>query len=131
MNSVVISGRLTKDISKKATKDLKFIVFGSIAVKRGFKDKDGKYGVDFIDFVVANERTINYLETYVAKGDLVEIAGVLSTREYNGSKRVDVVVEKISLVQKTNAQPVEKKVDDPLNELPYDIDEDDDDGIPF
>lgn len=50
LNQVVLIGRLTHDPVMKETKEGKKFCEGTIAVRRSFKNKEGKYETDFIKF---------------------------------------------------------------------------------
>ena len=119
MNKVILSGNLCKDIELKQTQSGKSALNNSIAVRRDFKDADGTYQTDFIDFIAFGNQA-EYLSKYASKGDRVELVGRWQVRNYvdkNGYDRRanEVVVENISLVtpKKKEEQPQEdKSVDD-------------------
>lgn len=96
MNSVNITGRLTGDIELKSTQSGVAVCGFTVAVDRpAVKDK-----TDFIDCVAWRQKA-EFLSKYFAKGDGIEITGVLTTRNYedkNGNKRkaVEVVCDQIS-----------------------------------
>ena len=85
MNSVNISGRLTKDPELKTTQsNIPVCSFGVAVDRPGVKDKS-----DFID-CVAWRNTAEFVSKYFAKGDPVEITGTLTTRNWedqNGTRR--------------------------------------------
>ena len=122
MNKVILSGNLCKDIELKQTQSGKSALNNSVAVRREFKDTDGTYQTDFIDFIAFGNQA-DYLSKYASKGDRVELVGRWQVRKYkekNGYDRRanEVVVENISLVnqKKKEEQSQEAKESD---ELPF------------
>lgn len=77
MNSINIIGRMTADVELRTTPLGKFVVNFSVAVKRP-RMKDT---TDFLQCVAWNS-SAEYLYNYVNKGDLVGIAGVLTSRKW-------------------------------------------------
>ena len=86
MNTIILSGRLTKDIEIKTTSNgTNYTRFG-LAVD---KYKDKQKSVIFVDCVAFNYQS-NFLNKYCHKGSRVTIAGELdvSVKEYeDGTKR--------------------------------------------
>ncbi len=122
MNKVILSGNLCKDIEMKQTQSGKSALNNSIAVRREFKDTDGTYQTDFIDFVAFGNQA-DYLNKYASKGDRVELVGRWQVRNYvdkNGYDRRanEVVVENINVVnpKKKEEQSQENK---PVDDLPF------------
>ena len=119
MNKVILSGNLCKDIELKQTQSGKSATNNSVAVRRDFKDADGTYQTDFIDFIAFGNQA-EYLSKYASKGDRVELVGRWQVRNYvdkNGYDRRanEVVVESISLVtpkKKEEQSQEDKSVDD-------------------
>lgn len=122
MNKVILSGNLCKEIELKQTQSGKSALSNSVAVRRDFKDADGTYQTDFIDFIAFGNQA-EYLRKYAYKGDRVELVGRWQVRNYvdkNGYDRRanEVVVENISLVtpKKKEEQSQDTKE---LDELPF------------
>ena len=94
MNSVCLSGRLTKDIEIRVTPRGKKTASFTLAVRR---DKDN---TDFIN-CVAWEKTAEILAQYTSKGSLINAVGRINTRNYesNGKKVyvTEVIVSQIEL----------------------------------
>lgn len=90
MNSVNISGRLTKDPELKTTQsNLSVCSFGVAVDRPGVKDRS-----DFID-CVAWRNTAEFVSKYFRKGDPIEVTGTLTTRNWedqNGNRRKSVEV---------------------------------------
>ena len=81
MNNVVLSGRLTKKVEVKFTKNGKEVVNASIAVNRNRKDANGERIVDYFDFTVWG-KTAEYLANFTDKGARIEISGALRQQKY-------------------------------------------------
>lgn len=81
MNNISISGRLVAEPELKYTKtDMPYTRI-TIAVNRGFKDKNGHYPVDFID-AEALKATAKFICSHFEKGQFIEIKGELRTNSY-------------------------------------------------
>lgn len=76
MNSVNVTGRLTKDPDIRYNGEMCFADF-SIAIQRRFKNKEtGEYDTDFFE-VKAFGKTAEMIEKYFSKGKRIEIEGRL------------------------------------------------------
>ena len=122
MNKVILSGNLCKEIELKQTQSGKSALNNSVAVRRDFKDADGTYQTDFIDFIAFGNQA-DYLSKYASKGDRVELVGRWQVRNYvdkNGYDRRanEVVVENISLVTQKKKEEQSQESEE-LNELPF------------
>lgn len=89
MNSVNISGRLTRDPEIRKTSTGKSVCSFTLAVdKKMSKDQketakqNGEPTADFISCVAWNHDA-DYLSTYANKGNIVEISGRIQTRSYD------------------------------------------------
>ena len=118
MNSWNGTGRVTSDIERKVTQSGVSVCSFTLAVKRP-RTKDE---TDFINFV-AFRQTADYLSSYAQKGTLIEVSGVLTTRNWedkHGNKRIsyEVIVDNASiLVSKNEAKPNVDINPDPSNEF--------------
>ena len=95
MNSINLTGRLTKDLElkQKQSGDGSYTFF-CLAVDDG-KDKAGNKLTNFVDCIAYNQQA-SFLCNYAKKGDLIELSGKLhvSNREDeqgNKTKRVTVM----------------------------------------
>ena len=100
MNNVSLTGRITKDPEIKYTPNNNGYVMFTIAVDRGYKDKDGKKQSDFIPCVAWNSQA-EFISKYVKKGNLIEITGTIQSRSYQnqqGETRViiEVILDSVS-----------------------------------
>ena len=102
MNSVVITGRLAKDIEIKETKNGKKYSNLTLAINRPFKNADGIYETDFVDVTVWGniaESTKNRCE----KGSVIGVKGRLETnieedKDGNTRKYLNVVCDSVSFI---------------------------------
>ena len=122
MNKVILSGNLCKDVELKQTQSGKSALNNSVAVRRDFKDSDGTYQTDFINFIAFGNQA-EYLSKYASKGDRVELVGRWQVRNYvdkNGYDRIanEVLVENISLVTPKKKEEQSKDTKE-LEELPF------------
>lgn len=103
MNVVCLTGRVTKDIEIKQSGETTIAIF-SIAVTRGFKDKEtGKYETDFFD-CTAFGSVAKFLEKYVTKGMKIEVSGRLrqdrwKDKDDNNRSRVIVVANNVGFAE--------------------------------
>lgn len=106
MNSVNLTGRLTKDIEVKKTQTNKSVVSFSLAVDKRFK-KDGENNAIFIQCQAWNQ-TADFLGQYGTKGGKIGITGELAVDEWddNGQKRSKtyVNVNNVELLGKPQGQ---------------------------
>ncbi len=103
MNRVVMIGRATKDIELKVTQSGTSVAEFSIAVKRAFKNANGKNESDFFN-CIAFSKLAETISGYVKKGDQVGIEGRLQTRNYTNKegKKVyvtEIIVENVEFLQ--------------------------------
>lgn len=110
MNVISLTGRLVEDVRINYTNAGKEVANGTIAVQRNFKNNEGKYDADFIDFTCWGKKALVMAE-YIKKGDKFGLSGELRTR----LREKDNVKFKVSEVNvqdfdlpdkpKTNTQP--------------------------
>ena len=109
MNSVILTGRLTRDPQiRYASQSQMAVANFTLAVDRN-KTKEGQdRDADFPD-VVAFGKTAEILEKYAAKGSLIGVAGRLQTRTYEKDGRkvyvTEVVAERVELLGKKPDAP--------------------------
>ena len=96
LNQVIVVGRLTKEIEMKEVEDKK-VGYISLAVPRSFKNADGEYETDFIDFVLYNSIAENTAE-YCKKGDIVGIKGRVQTEIIDDIKQTNLIAEKVTFL---------------------------------
>lgn len=100
INSVALTGRLTKDVDLRTAQSGTSVARFTLAVNRQYsKDKDA----DFIN-CVAFKKTAEVLQQFAGKGRLIGVTGSIQTRHYTGKdgKEVyvtEVVVDNFSLLE--------------------------------
>lgn len=107
MNSVNLTGRLTKDIDLRKTQSNLSVCQFTLAVKKQFV-KEGQLEADFIS-CQAWRQSADYLAKYASKGDKIEVTGKLATRNYDDKdgKKVyvtEVVCESVEICSLKNKQ---------------------------
>lgn len=105
MNKFIGIGRNTKEGELRQSESGISIYNNSLAMTNNFKNKEGNYDSEFINYV-AYRNTAEFLNKYSTKGTMIMIEGRIHTRSYDaqdGTKRyvTEVIVE--------NAQVLEKK----------------------
>ena len=105
MNSVNITGRITKQPELKTKQDGGAYCYFCLAVDNG-KDKSGQKLTEFIDCIAYNNQA-NFIGGYVNKGDMLELNGRIHTSikedsEGNKTKRVTVVAFNVGICSKSN-----------------------------
>lgn len=144
MNSIIITGRLTRDPESKTTSNgIEYCNF-TVACERSFKNKDGQRETDFIDCTSWRQQSA-FVCKYFHKGDAILVRGSLETRKYedrDGNKRTAFSIKadqveffatkKSDGAGKSATPPPEPKAYDPRDEQTAGSgDEIDDDELPF
>ena len=97
MNTIQLTGRLTKDLELKYSQSGKAYCRFSLAVPRPLKKDE----TDFINCVTFG-KTAEMMKKYLAKGNRIGVTGRLQMSKYevNGEKRVayDVMVDNIEFL---------------------------------
>lgn len=95
INSIVLMGRITKDIDLKQVSSGISVCKFSIAVERRFKDKlSGEKITDFID-CQAWRGTADFIARYFGRGDMIAVEGTLNQNNWtdnSGNKRYSYIV---------------------------------------
>ena len=96
MNSVVITGRLTKDpeVRYTAGNNPTAVANMVVAVERKFK-KEGQPDADFPRVTVMGKVVENFVSKYLHKGSVVEIAGELRTGSYTNKNNEKVYTTEV------------------------------------
>ena len=119
MNKVILTGNICKDIQVNESGKGNKVVSNTIAVRREFKNSQGEYDCDFINFVAWNGQA-EYLSNYAAKGDKIEICGRMQVRSYENKEGIniyitEVVVESLNIL--VHNPDKEKELVDELQEV--------------
>lgn len=135
MNSVNLTGRLTRDPEVRYTDNGLSIARVSIAVDRRFK-KDGEQSADFPN-IVAFGKTAEFIEKWFKKGTKIEVSGRIQTGSYtkeDGTKvyTTDVVAEQVGFSESKasstgTSQNIPSSLDDGFMDIPDGLDEE----LPF
>jgi single-strand DNA-binding protein len=94
INSVVLVGRLTKDVELRYTPNGVPVATFTLAVGRTFSGPNGEKETDFLSIVVFRkqaENTANFLK----KGSLAGVTGRIQTRNYDNQEGKKVYVTEI------------------------------------
>lgn len=123
-NLVQLIGRLARDTETRVTESGTEIAKGTLAVSRSYKNSEGVYETDFINFTCYGNvgKTLNQ---YCHKGDLIALRGNIRTDSYTdkeGNKRYTtyVVVEKVAFLStkpKEDKKETEENQKDPFEEF--------------
>ena len=94
MNIVVLGGNLSKEPKLSKTTSGISVLNCTIAVNRDYKDKDGNYQTDFIDFTCFKQ-TAEFLNKIAHKGSFVIIKGSWQVRKYVNKDNQEVYVNEV------------------------------------
>ena len=126
MNSLQLTGNLTKDVELRTTPNGKSVATLSIAVKRPYSEE-----TDFFNAVVWDKKAENCAK-FLKKGSKVGIVGYLYNRSYeanDGTKRTitEIIAEQVEFLSPKQA---EEQVVSATRERPQ-LEEIDDNQLPF
>ncbi|CYZ52235.1 prophage LambdaSa2%2C single-strand binding protein [Streptococcus suis] len=136
INSVVLVGRLTRDVELRYTPNNIAVGAFTLAVNRNFKNAAGDREADFVNCVIWNKQAEN-LANWTKKGHLIGITGRIQTRSYDNQQgqRVyvtEVVAESFQVLEKrdnsANYSSMDEQMPPNFAGQPMDIT---DDGLPF
>lgn len=130
LNKVILIGNVTKDVEIKSTTSGKHVVTNTIAVTRSFKNANGTYDTDFINFVCYGG-TADFLSNYAKKGTRIAISGSWNTRTFQDNNGKTQYVNECLVTDVDILTPKEKEQakvetknenDNPFNiDDPYDL----------
>ena len=134
INSIVLVGRLTKEVNLKYTPSNQAVATFTLAVNRNFKSQNGEREADFINCVIWRQQAEN-LANWAKKGALIAITGSIRTRNYENQQgqRVyvtEVVADNFQLLESRNDRGSQPAVDsqpdfsrqaEPMNILDSDL----------
>jgi single-strand DNA-binding protein len=107
MNVITLTGNATKDIELSYSPSGTGFGKGTIAVQRNFKNQQGEYDTDFINFKAIGKIS-EVMANYIQKGDKFGITGSLqiNVSEKDGKKRyfTEVVVSGFDFPNKPKGQ---------------------------
>lgn len=104
MNSVNLIGNLTRDPELKFLPSGTAILNCNVAVSRSFKNQNGEYESDFINFK-AFGKTAELIANHFSRGSKIGLTGSIQTGKYNDNDgktvyTTDVLVNSITFVEK-------------------------------
>lgn len=132
MNKVMITGNLCRDNDVKVQQGGGGKVLrNTIASKRAYKNKEGSYDSDFINFVVFGQLA-ELLEFYTSKGDKLLLEGRWRTGKYQNQAGYtvytnDLEVEKAEFLSTKTRKVEQTETAEESNNNPF-VDSDD---LPF
>lgn len=94
INSVILTGRLTKNIDLRQTSTGKAMTYFTLAVNRAFKNEQGVSDADFITCVAFGKQAEN-MARYLTQGSLIGVEGRISTRNLQGNDGKTVYVTEV------------------------------------
>lgn len=94
INSVILTGRLTKNIDLRQTSTGKVMTYFTLAVNRVFKNEQGVSDADFITCVAFGVQAEN-MARFLSKGSLIAVEGRISTRNFQGKDGNTVYVTEV------------------------------------
>lgn len=107
LNTVALTGRLTKAIDLRYTQSGIAVGSFNLAVDRQFRSANGERETDFINCQIWRKSAEN-LANFTHKGSLIGIEGHIQTRTYDNNQGqkvyvTEVVVDNFALLQPKNA----------------------------
>lgn len=143
LNCAILMGRLVADPELKTTSNNISVTSFRIAVDRSFQKQGEERQADFID-IVAWRQTADFVTRYFRKGSMIAVKGSIQTRSYedkHGNKRtaVEVVADTVSFcgskAEQGSTAPAFPPVVAAQRSSPdvafSDVEDDDDDSVPF
>jgi len=106
MNSIIITGRLVRDVEVKTLQNSdKIVAQYTMAVDRAYS-KNGNKEADFIN-IVTYGKSAEYVSKYAHKGKMIAVKGRLQIRNYEGKdgKKVyvtEVISEEVQILEWDN-----------------------------
>lgn len=114
MNTVILTGRLTRDVELSNTQGGTGYLRNCLAVKNDYKNKDGEYDSSFFNFASFG-KTAEIIANYCSKGSLILIKGHLGNGKITNDKNqvcttTEIIVDSVELVEpKRQSQQVEQQ----------------------
>ncbi|WCZ20006.1 single-stranded DNA-binding protein [Lacticaseibacillus paracasei] len=107
LNSVSLTGRLTRDVDLRYTQSGTAVASFTLAVDRKFKSKNGERETDFVNCQIWHKSAENFAN-FTKKGSLVGVEGHIQTRTYDNAQGqkvfvTEVIVENFALLESRQA----------------------------
>lgn len=97
MNQLIVVGRLVNEANTEVTESGKEVCTFTLAVQRCFKNIDGEYETDFIDFTVFGP-IAQTIKEYCKKGDIIGVKGRIQTYKKEDKKITQLIAEKVTFL---------------------------------
>ena len=94
VNSVILTGRLTKNLELRQTSTGKVMTYFTLAVNRNFKNEQGEQTADFINCVAFGKQAEN-MARFLSQGSLIAVEGRISTKNFQGNDGKTVYVTEV------------------------------------
>lgn len=94
LNSVSLTGRLTRDVDLRYTQSGTAVGSFTLAVDRKFKSKNGERETDFVNCQIWRKSAENFAN-FTEKGSLVGVEGHIQTRTYDNAQGQKVFVTEV------------------------------------
>ena len=94
LNSVSLTGRLTRDVDLRYTQSGTAVGSFTLAVDRKFKSKNGERETDFVNCQIWSKSAENFAN-FTKKGSLVGVEGRIQTRTYDNAQGQKVFVTEV------------------------------------
>lgn len=94
LNSVSLTGRLTRDVDLRYTQSGTAVGSFTLAVDRKFKSKNGERETDFVNCQIWRKSAENFAN-FTKKGSLVGVEGRIQTRTYDNAQGQKVFVTEV------------------------------------
>ncbi|MBB1166836.1 single-stranded DNA-binding protein [Lacticaseibacillus paracasei] len=107
LNSVSLTGRLTRDVDLRYTQSGTAVGSFTLAVDRQFRSSNGERETDFISCVIWRKSAENFAN-FTKKGSLVGVEGHIKTRTYDNAQGqkvfvTEVIVDNFALLESRQA----------------------------
>ena len=122
INSVVLIGRLTRDIEVRYTSNEKAIGNFTIAVQRTYKNENGETEADFINCTIFGKMA-EVMQKYTHKGDLIGVDGRMQNRSYETKEGQKVNVTEV-LVNNISFINIKKQEENPYKDMKVKVEAD-------
>ncbi|CAD7482717.1 single-stranded DNA-binding protein [Lacticaseibacillus paracasei] len=94
LNSVSLTGRLTRNVDLRYTQSGTAVGSFTLAVDRKFKSKNGERETDFVNCQIWRKSAENFAN-FTKKGSLVGVEGRIQTRTYDNAQGQKVFVTEV------------------------------------
>ncbi|MES5422896.1 single-stranded DNA-binding protein [Lacticaseibacillus paracasei] len=119
LNSVSLTGRLTRDVDLRYTQSGTAVGSFTLAVDRKFKSKNGERETDFVNCQIWRKSAENFAN-FTKKGSLVGVEGHIQTRTYDNAQGqkvfvTEVIVDNFALLESRQASQNSPKSQQTVN----------------